>query len=181
MLYQLPHHRTVGRHPDPPIGLLGDKPAQYGKAARARLEGGLATRKGRIVIGEPTFGQRLAKAAFHFRPKEPFGLADIRLAQTGLADQQHPQTLGHNAHRGPGAHQIARHHRIETVRGAAGAADPRGGGRPRKIGMRAAMNAIPYSLRTGRPGRYLPRDRFPPRSMVYNMFRRFQRDGVWPS
>jgi transposase len=53
------------------------------------------------------------------------------------------------------------------------------GGRPRKTDMRAAMNAILYLLRTGCPWRYLPRDGFPPRSMVYNIFRKFQRDGVW--
>jgi putative transposase len=51
------------------------------------------------------------------------------------------------------------------------------GGRPRKTDMRAAMNAILYLLRTGCP--YLPRDSFPPRSTVYNIFRKFQRDGVW--
>jgi transposase len=43
--------------------------------------------------------------------------------------------------------------------------------------MRAAMNAILYLLRTGCP--WLPRDSFPPRSTVYNMFRKFQRYGVW--
>ena len=53
------------------------------------------------------------------------------------------------------------------------------GGRPRKTDMRAAMNAIFYLLRTGCPGRYLPRDEFPPRSTVYNIFRKFQKDGVW--
>ena len=53
------------------------------------------------------------------------------------------------------------------------------GGRPRKTDMRAAMNAILYLLRTGCPWRYLPRDSFPPRSTVYNIFREFQRDGVW--
>jgi putative transposase len=53
------------------------------------------------------------------------------------------------------------------------------GGRPRKTDMRAAMNAIFYLLRTGWPWRYLPRDSFPPRSTVYNIFRKFQRDGVW--
>jgi transposase len=53
------------------------------------------------------------------------------------------------------------------------------GGRPRKTDMRAAMNAIFYLLRTGCPWRYLPRDSFPPRSTVYNIFRKFQRDGVW--
>jgi transposase len=40
--------------------------------------------------------------------------------------------------------------------------------------MRAAMNAILYLLRTGCPSRYLPRDRFPPRSTVYSIFRMFQ-------
>jgi len=53
------------------------------------------------------------------------------------------------------------------------------GGRPRKTDMRAAMNAILYLLRTGCPWRYLPRDGFPPRSTVYNLFRKFQREGVW--
>src|SRR5215510_2028813 len=55
----------------------------------------------------------------------------------------------------------------------------RPGGRPRKTDMRAAINAILYLLRTGCPWRYLPRDSFPPRSTVYNIFRKFQRDGVW--
>jgi transposase len=55
----------------------------------------------------------------------------------------------------------------------------RPGGRPRKTDMRAAMNVILYLLRTGWPWRYLPRDRFPPRSTVYNIVCRFQRDGVW--
>jgi transposase len=41
------------------------------------------------------------------------------------------------------------------------------------------MNAILYLLRTGCPWRYLPRDGFPPRSTVYNIFRKFQHDGVW--
>ena len=53
------------------------------------------------------------------------------------------------------------------------------GGRPRTTDMRAAMNAILYLLRTGCPWRYLPRDGFPPRSTVYNIFRSFQREGVW--
>jgi putative transposase len=53
------------------------------------------------------------------------------------------------------------------------------GGRPRKTDMRAAMNAILFLLRTGCPWRYLPRDSFRPRSTVYNVFRKFQRDGVW--
>ena len=54
------------------------------------------------------------------------------------------------------------------------------GGRPRETDMRAALDALFYLLRTGCPWRYLPRDgRFPPRSTVYNIFRGFQRDGVW--
>jgi len=57
--------------------------------------------------------------------------------------------------------------------------DARPGGRPRKTDMREAMNAILYLLRTGCPWRYLPRDGFPPRSTVYNIFRGFQRQGVW--
>jgi len=65
--------------------------------------------------------------------------------------------------------------------GTAGTADPEAspGGRPRKTDMRAAMNAILYLLRTFYPWRYLPHDSFPPRSTVYNIFRKFQRDGVW--
>ncbi len=53
------------------------------------------------------------------------------------------------------------------------------GGRPRATDMREAMNAILYILRTGTPWRYLPHGAFPPRSTVYNIFRNFQRDGVW--
>lgn len=53
------------------------------------------------------------------------------------------------------------------------------GGRPRTTDMRAAMNAIFYLLRTGCPWRYLPREAFPPRSTVYNIFRKFEREGVW--
>jgi transposase len=45
--------------------------------------------------------------------------------------------------------------------------------------MRAAMNAILYLLRTPCPWRYLPRDSFPPRSTVYNIFRKFEQDGIW--
>ena len=45
--------------------------------------------------------------------------------------------------------------------------------------MRAAMNAIFYLLRTGCPWRYLFRDPFPPRSTVYNIFRKLQHEGVW--
>jgi putative transposase len=41
------------------------------------------------------------------------------------------------------------------------------------------MNAFFYLLRTGCPWRYLPRDSFPPRSTVYNIFRKFRRDDVW--
>ena len=47
------------------------------------------------------------------------------------------------------------------------------GGRPRKTDMRAAMNAILYLLRTGCPWCHLPQEGFPPRSTVYNIFRKF--------
>jgi len=53
------------------------------------------------------------------------------------------------------------------------------GGRPRETNMREAINAILYLLRTGCPWRYLPREGFPPRSTVYNIFRNFQKAGVW--
>jgi transposase len=53
------------------------------------------------------------------------------------------------------------------------------GGRPRETNMREAINAILYLLRTGCPWRYLPREGFPPRSTVYNIFRNFQKNGVW--
>jgi transposase len=52
------------------------------------------------------------------------------------------------------------------------------GGRPRETNMREAINAILYLLRTGCPWRYLPREGFPPRPAVYNIFRNFQRAGV---
>ena len=52
------------------------------------------------------------------------------------------------------------------------------GGRSRKTDMRAATNAILYLLRTSCPWRYLPCDGFPPRSTVYNIFRKFQREDV---
>jgi putative transposase len=45
------------------------------------------------------------------------------------------------------------------------------GGRPRETDMREAINAAFYLLRTGCQSRYLPRDGFPPRSTVYNIFR----------
>ena len=55
----------------------------------------------------------------------------------------------------------------------------RPGGLPRKTDMGAAMNAILYFLRTGCPWRDLPRDSFPPRSTVYDIFRKFQYDRDW--
>ena len=65
--------------------------------------------------------------------------------------------------------------------GASGAADPGG-----EAGRAAAQDRHArgderdlLSLRTGCPWRYLPRGPFPPRSTVYNIFRQFQRDGVW--
>ncbi|QLH40266.1 MAG: transposase [Defluviicoccus sp.] len=48
------------------------------------------------------------------------------------------------------------------------------GGRPRTTDMRAALNAIFCLLRTGCPWRSLPRDGFPPRATVCNIFRAFR-------
>ena len=44
---------------------------------------------------------------------------------------------------------------------------------------RPTYATIFYLLRAGSPWRYLPRDGFPPRSTVYNIFRKFQADGTW--
>ena len=62
--------------------------------------------------------------------------------------------------------------------GAAGAADPAGA--PwRTTAQDRHAGGDERHLRTGCPWRYLPRDSFPPRSTVYNTFRKFQRDDVW--
>ena len=53
------------------------------------------------------------------------------------------------------------------------------GGRPRKTDMREAMDAILFVLRTGCTWRTLDEPCFPPRSTVYNIFRKFQKDGSW--
>jgi len=53
------------------------------------------------------------------------------------------------------------------------------GGRPRKTNMREAMDAILFVLRTGCAWRTLDEPCFPPRSTVYNIFRKFQKDGTW--
>ena len=53
------------------------------------------------------------------------------------------------------------------------------GGRPRKTDMREAMDAILFLLRTGCTWRTLDEPCFPPRSTVYNIFRKFQKDGSW--
>ncbi len=50
------------------------------------------------------------------------------------------------------------------------------GGRPRKTDMREAMDAILFVLRTGCTWRTLDEPCFPPRSTVYNIFRKFQKD-----
>jgi transposase len=65
--------------------------------------------------------------------------------------------------------------------GAVGAADPRGvaGWTTSEDRHARGDERHFYLLRTGCPWRYLPRDSFPPRSTVYNIFRKFQRDGVW--
>src|SRR5271157_5301845 len=54
----------------------------------------------------------------------------------------------------------------------------RPGGRPRKINIRAVLNAIFYLLRTGCQWRLLPRE-FPGWSTVYHYFRAWKNAGVW--
>src|SRR5260370_41856285 len=54
----------------------------------------------------------------------------------------------------------------------------RPGGRPRKINIRAVLNAIFYLLRTGCQWRLLPRE-FPGRSTVYHYFQPWKNAGVW--
>jgi putative transposase len=52
------------------------------------------------------------------------------------------------------------------------------GGRPRRVDMRAVLNAIFYVLRAGCAWRMLPRD-YPARSTVYGYFALFRDEGVW--
>jgi transposase len=66
--------------------------------------------------------------------------------------------------------------------GAAAANDPAGAARRKTAQDRHAGGDERHSLFAADPGcpwRYLPRDSFPSRSTVYNVFRKFQRDGVW--
>ena len=52
------------------------------------------------------------------------------------------------------------------------------GGRRRTTVLREVLNALLYLLRTGCPWRMLPKE-FPPRSTVYDYFRRFWQEGIW--
>ena len=52
------------------------------------------------------------------------------------------------------------------------------GWRPRKTDMRGDERPLLFAAHW-QPLRYLPRDSFPPRSTVYNIFRKFRRDDVW--
>ena len=51
-------------------------------------------------------------------------------------------------------------------------------GRPRRVALRAVVNAIFYQNRTGCQWRFLPRD-FPPKSTVFYYYRRWSQDGTW--
>jgi transposase len=66
--------------------------------------------------------------------------------------------------------------------GTAGADDPAGAARRAAAQDRYAggdeCHPVPAAHRLPL-ARYLPRDGFPPRSTVYNIFRKFQREGVW--
>jgi hypothetical protein len=65
--------------------------------------------------------------------------------------------------------------------GAAGAADPQSvaGWATTQDRHAGGDERNSFPLRTDCPWRYLPRNSFPPRSTVYNIFRKFQRNGVW--
>ncbi len=52
------------------------------------------------------------------------------------------------------------------------------GGRPRRVDMRAVVNAIFYVTRSGGTWRMLPND-YPAWSTVYGYFWRWQKDGIW--
>jgi putative transposase len=54
-------------------------------------------------------------------------------------------------------------------------------GRPRKVSLRAVVNAIFYQNRTGCQWRFLPRGPggFPPKSTVFHHYRAWQKDGTW--
>lgn len=52
-------------------------------------------------------------------------------------------------------------------------------GRPRRVDLRAVVDALLYILATGCQWRALPRD-FPPRSTVQGYFYRWRADGTWP-
>jgi putative transposase len=88
--------------------------------------------------------------------------------------EQHRKTYARGEGRYPSDMTDGEWARLELLIPAA-----KSGGRPRTTNMRAAINAIFYLLRTGCPWRYLPREGFPPRSTVYNIFRNFQKAGVW--
>jgi len=65
--------------------------------------------------------------------------------------------------------------------GATGTADPTGPARRATAQDRHAGSDERHSLSAADrvPWRYLPGDGFPPRSTVYNIFRKFQHEGVW--
>ena len=54
----------------------------------------------------------------------------------------------------------------------------RPGGRPRRVDIRAIVNAIFYLLRTGCQWRLLAKD-FPPWGTVWWYFQRWRREGLW--
>ena len=52
------------------------------------------------------------------------------------------------------------------------------GGRPRRVDMRALMNALFYQQRTGCQWRYLPKE-YPPWPTVWSYFWRWRQAGIW--
>lgn len=55
---------------------------------------------------------------------------------------------------------------------------PCGAGAPQTVDFREIVNAIFYRTRTGCPWELLPHD-LPPKSTVYEYYRRWQKDGTW--
>ena len=52
------------------------------------------------------------------------------------------------------------------------------GGRPRRVDMRAILNALFYQQRTGCQWRYLPKE-YPPWPTVWSYFWRWRQAGIW--
>jgi hypothetical protein len=99
VLHQLPRHRTLGRSADPSVGLLGDEPAQCGKAARARLEA-LPPQSGQpgaielMTTSDLFFRSLGASGPMRAFCSNPLDLMEERVVDVGDADQGHARAAG---------------------------------------------------------------------------------------